>query len=59
MKKGKHVLFGIAAATTTDKFKLDSPGSSCHAMKQEANKTMNIPTLVLAALLNIADIIQR
>jgi len=33
MKQGKHVLFDIAAETTADKFKLDRPRSTCHAMK--------------------------
>lgn len=39
MKKGKHVLFGIAAVTTADKFKLDNPGSRCHAMKVQQKQT--------------------
>jgi hypothetical protein len=39
MKQGKHVLFGIAAATNADKFKVDIPGSSCHAMKVQQKQT--------------------
>jgi len=31
----------------------------CYESATEANKTMNIRTVVLAALLNTADIIQR